>query len=68
MQYPCNQARMSDAKSPLSREERLATRLRENLKRRKAQARAMGAAADGDADGNGESPDSLETGLSNPAS
>ncbi|NLR69451.1 hypothetical protein HGI47_00995 [Novosphingobium sp. ERN07] len=59
---------MSDAKPPLSREERLAARLRENLKRRKAQARAMGAGTDGDAGGEAESPDSLETGLSNPAS
>ncbi|MEO0031900.1 MAG: hypothetical protein RIS94_1658 [Pseudomonadota bacterium] len=32
---------MSDAKNPQSREERLAARLRENLHRRKAQARAM---------------------------
>lgn len=54
---------MSDPKSPISREERLAARLRENLKRRKAQARAMGA-ADVMAV---ESPDSPETGLSNPA-
>jgi hypothetical protein len=53
---------MSDAKTPMTREERLAARLRENLRRRKAQARAMGAA-----DGlPGESPDSPETGLSNP--
>jgi hypothetical protein len=56
-------AEMSDPKSPLSREERLAARLRENLKRRKAQARAMGST---DA-APGESGDSPETGLSNPA-
>lgn len=55
---------MSDAKPSMNREERLAARLRENLKRRKAQARAMGSVADA----SGESPDSLETGLSNPAS
>lgn len=54
---------MSDAKSPMTREERLAARLRDNLKRRKAQARAMDA-ADANA---AESPDSPETGLSNPA-
>lgn len=58
---------MSDAKTPMTREERLAARLRENLKRRKAQARAMEAVAGG-ADANAaESPDSPETGLSNPA-
>jgi hypothetical protein len=53
---------MSDAKTPMTREERLAAQLRENLKRRKAQARAMGG-------GNvtaSESADSPETGLSNP--
>ncbi|HQS70313.1 MULTISPECIES: hypothetical protein [unclassified Novosphingobium] len=55
---------MSDTKPAMTREERLAQRLRENLKRRKAQARAMGAAAQGDS----ESPDLPETGLSNPAS
>ncbi len=54
---------MSDPKSPTSREERLAARLRENLKRRKAQARAMGTVDVMAA----ESPDSPETGLSNPA-
>ena len=32
--------------SPNSREERLAAKLRENLRRRKAQARALGAGAD----------------------
>ncbi|WP_176217945.1 hypothetical protein [Novosphingobium sp. B1] len=54
---------MSDAKTPMTREERLAARLRENLRRRKAQARAMGS-VDGAAS---ESADSPETGLSNPA-
>ena len=57
------QTGMSDPKSPTSREERLAARLRENLKRRKAQARAMGTVDVMAA----ESPDSPETGLSNPA-
>jgi hypothetical protein len=32
---------MSDEKPPQTREERLAAKLRENLKRRKAQARAL---------------------------
>ncbi|WP_197423818.1 hypothetical protein [Novosphingobium sp. CCH12-A3] len=54
---------MNDAKTPMTREERLAARLRENLKRRKAQARAMGSASGSEA----ESPDSPETGLSNSA-
>ncbi len=36
----------ADDKPALTREERLAHRLRENLRRRKAQARAMGAAGD----------------------
>lgn len=58
---------MSEQKSTMSREERLAARLRENLKRRKAQARALEAGA-GAADATkSESPDSPETGLSNPA-
>ncbi|WP_408591094.1 hypothetical protein [Novosphingobium sp.] len=35
---------MTDAKTPQTREERLAARLRENLHRRKAQARAMATA------------------------
>jgi hypothetical protein len=54
---------MNDAKTPMTREERLAARLRENLKRRKAQARAMGSASESES----ESPDSPETGLSNSA-
>jgi hypothetical protein len=54
---------MSDAKTPMTREERLAERLRENLRRRKAQARAMDAGSRSDA----ESADSPESGLSNPA-
>ena len=60
---------MSDERSgresaeKLTREERLAARLRENLKRRKAQARAMGSANESES----ESPDSPETGLSNSA-
>ncbi|WP_145985257.1 hypothetical protein [Altererythrobacter sp. B11] len=33
---------MSEGEQKLSREERLAAKLRENLRRRKAQARAMG--------------------------
>ena len=37
---------MSDAKTPQTREERLAARLRENLHRRKAQARAMAPAGE----------------------
>ena len=36
--------RMSEDREPLTREERLAARLRENLRRRKAQARALDAA------------------------
>jgi hypothetical protein len=58
---------MTDTKSPLSREERLAARLRENLKRRKAQARALGDMMDETGQSEGESlPDSanpLESGL-----
>ncbi len=38
----------ADDKAALTREERLALRLRENLRRRKAQARAMGAAPGGE--------------------
>ncbi|MBB4614338.1 hypothetical protein [Novosphingobium taihuense] len=58
---------MSDQEFTMSREERLAARLRDNLKRRKAQARALEAGA-GAADATvSESPDSPETGLSNPA-
>jgi hypothetical protein len=37
---------MSKDEAPMTREERLAAKLRENLKRRKAQARAMGDADD----------------------
>ena len=54
---------MSDAKVQMTREERLAARLRENLKRRKAQARALGA---NDAAAT-DLPELPETGLSNPA-
>jgi hypothetical protein len=36
---------MSDNEPPVTREVRLAAKLRENLKRRKAQARALGADA-----------------------
>jgi hypothetical protein len=36
----------TDDKTALTREERLALRLRENLRRRKAQARAMGGPGD----------------------
>ncbi|MFN3554120.1 MAG: hypothetical protein ACK4UL_13515 [Novosphingobium meiothermophilum] len=62
---------MTDPKVPMTREERLAARLRENLKRRKAQARAL----EGGAQPQSESPDSLLTsvpvsgtsGLSKPA-
>ncbi len=35
--------RMNEDREPLTREERLAAKLRENLRRRKAQARAMDA-------------------------
>ncbi|MBB3860068.1 hypothetical protein GGQ88_001329 [Novosphingobium hassiacum] len=49
---------MTDSKTNASREERLAARLRENLKRRKAQARAL--------DTDGESAPLQESGLSNP--
>ncbi len=51
---------MSDGKTPrdraekLTREERLAAKLRENLRRRKAQARAVATGPETDADG--ESP------------
>ena len=38
---------MADAPTTASREERLAARLRENLKRRKAQARALASQAGG---------------------
>lgn len=55
---------MSDVKPPMTREERLAAQLRENLKRRKAQARALGAGQETLP----ESPDSAESGVSNPAS
>ena len=48
---------MTDSKPETSREDRLAARLRENLKRRKAQARAL--------DADGESTPSPESGLSN---
>lgn len=41
----------SAPEKPLTREERLALRLRENLRRRKAQARAMEAGDDADGDG-----------------
>lgn len=54
---------MSDANIPQTREERLAARLRENLKRRKAQARAFETAAQPES----ESPDSRQSGLSKPA-
>ncbi|HQS95353.1 hypothetical protein [Novosphingobium sp. 17-62-19] len=50
---------MTDTKPPTSREDRLAARLRENLKRRKAQARAMGVQEE-------ETPESRTSGLSNP--
>ena len=51
-------AAMTDAPpshEPQSREERLAARLRENLKRRKAQARAMGGPLPAGAQDGGES-------------
>ena len=38
---------MSEDREPLTREERLAAKLRENLKRRKAQARALERGDDG---------------------
>lgn len=41
--YICKAFRMSeDPRKNMSREERLAAKLRENLRRRKAQARALG--------------------------
>lgn len=41
--YICKAFRMSeDLRKNMSREERLAAKLRENLRRRKAQARALG--------------------------
>ncbi|MEI6640529.1 MAG: hypothetical protein WCL10_00735 [Novosphingobium sp.] len=43
----------SGDKPALAREERLAQRLRENLRRRKAQARALGAAGEDDASSQG---------------
>ncbi len=53
---------MTDTKSPISREERLAVRLRENLKRRKAQARAIDSAPDDIGQNGGESQrDSFDT-------
>ncbi len=54
---------MTAAKPATTREERLAARLRENLRRRKAQARALEGAALADT----ESPDLPESGLPNPA-
>ncbi len=48
---------MTDSKPNTSRDERLAARLRENLKRRKAQARAL--------DADAESVPAPESGLSN---
>jgi hypothetical protein len=57
---------MTDHKTASSREERLAARLRENLKRRKVQARALGEAGAEQSDaGAGESADSPESALSN---
>lgn len=57
---------MTDHKTPSSREERLAARLRENLKRRKAQARALGEASEDESGASaGESADSPESALSN---
>ncbi len=48
--YICKAFRMSeDARKNMSREERLAAKLRENLRRRKAQARAV-AGAGGDSE------------------
>ncbi|MCX7285826.1 MAG: hypothetical protein NTX28_17620 [Novosphingobium sp.] len=60
-------ARMSDAKPAMTREERLAARLRENLRRRKVQERKMQARAmEATSPAEPESPPSPETGLSNP--
>ena len=42
--------RMNDGQSPASREERLAAKLRENLRRRKAQSRALDSREPADAD------------------
>ena len=53
---------MSDAKARPTREERLAAKLRENLRRRKSQARALGQDGGAQADGApaAASPDSPE--------
>ncbi|WP_372733174.1 hypothetical protein [Novosphingobium sp.] len=51
---------MTDTKPPVSREERLAARLRENLKRRKAQARAL---SDTNGDAGQNEAESQESGL-----
>lgn len=45
-----------DARKNMSREERLAAKLRENLRRRKAQARAVA-----DPGGDSDAPDATET-------
>ena len=41
MHLPALVCEMAENETPLTREERLAAKLRENLKRRKAQARAL---------------------------
>ncbi len=48
---------MSEATPPMTREERLAARLRENLRRRKAQARERGLAAEHGDDGLPKAPE-----------
>ncbi|MFN3470323.1 MAG: hypothetical protein ACK4Z7_11530 [Novosphingobium sp.] len=62
---------MTDPKAPMTREERLAARLRENLKRRKAQARALEGAAPTQGESAPSLPDPMPvsgtSGLSKPA-
>ena len=58
---------MAETKPSSNRDERLAARLRENLKRRKAQARALDKIGRGLDPGEAESADSLESGLSKSA-
>ncbi len=48
---------MNEAKPPMTREERLAARLRENLRRRKAQARERERAAEQGDDGLPKAPE-----------
>ena len=54
--------RMNEGQSPASREERLAAKLRENLRRRKAQSRALDSRESADADGDDGLPKAPERG------